>query len=114
MHFLGNKNPDDLADYIRAFDVTINPQLVNELTRGNYPRKIDEYLAMGKPVIATKTEFMTYFEAFCYLSTNKINFVAMIEKALQEDNAEHQQARIAFAHTHSWEKNVEKIYELIG
>ena len=38
----------------------------------------------------------------------------MIEKALQEDNAERQQARIAFAHTHSWEKNVEKIYELIG
>lgn len=113
VHFLGNKNPNDLADYIRAFDVTINPQLVNELTRGNYPRKIDEYLAMGKPVIATKTDFMTYFEAFCYLSTNKINFVAMIEKALEEDNAERQQARIAFAHTHSWEKNVEKIYELI-
>jgi hypothetical protein len=27
---------------------------LNETTKGNYPRKIDEYLAMGKPV-ATKT-----------------------------------------------------------
>jgi hypothetical protein len=28
---------------------------LNETTKGNYPRKIDEYLAMGKPVVATKT-----------------------------------------------------------
>ena len=114
VHFLGNKNPNDLADYIRAFDVTINPQLVNELTRGNYPRKIDEYLAMGKPVVATKTEFMSYFESFCYLSTDKNSFVQMIEKALSEDNSDRQQGRIAFAQTHSWEKNVEKVYELVA
>jgi len=114
IHFLGNRKPDELATYIQGFDVAMNPQLVNELTRGNYPRKIDEYLAMGKPVVATKTDFMQYFEGYCYLATDGPSYVTFIEKALQVDTPELHQNRIAFAHTHSWEKNVEKIYELVG
>ena len=39
-------------------DVCINPQKVNPITDGNYPLKIDEYLAMGKPVVATRTHTM--------------------------------------------------------
>lgn len=45
------------------FDVCMNPQLVNEITIGNYPRKVDEYLALGKPVIATKTLTMDLLPA---------------------------------------------------
>jgi glycosyltransferase involved in cell wall biosynthesis len=52
--FLGAQDVNRLPEYIKA-DVCINPQLLNETTKGNYPRKIDEYLAMGKPVVATKT-----------------------------------------------------------
>src|SRR5690606_9879082 len=46
--FLGSKEPAQLPTYINAFDVCMNPQALNDLTIGNYPRKIDEYLAMGK------------------------------------------------------------------
>jgi glycosyltransferase involved in cell wall biosynthesis len=52
---LGAQDVNRLPEYIKASDVCINPQLLNETTKGNYPRKIDEYLAMGKPVVATKT-----------------------------------------------------------
>ena len=55
VHFLGAKKTDELASYMEHFDVCINPQVVNDLTIGNYPRKIDEYLAMGKAVVATDT-----------------------------------------------------------
>jgi glycosyltransferase involved in cell wall biosynthesis len=54
IHFFGAQDVNRLPEYIKA-DVCINPQLLNETTKGNYPRKIDEYLAMGKPVVATKT-----------------------------------------------------------
>ena len=46
-HFTGAKKPSELAKYIARFDVAINPQITNEVTIGNYPRKIDEYLYMG-------------------------------------------------------------------
>ena len=65
--FLGNKTPESLPDYIYFFDVCINPQIVNDLTIANYPRKIDEYLAMGKPVIATNTPTMEIFSKHSFL-----------------------------------------------
>ena len=49
----------------------LNPQLLNEVTIGNYPRKIDEYLAMGKPTVATKTEGMSVFADYTYLAEDK-------------------------------------------
>ena len=85
VHFLGNKKPESLPGYIKAFNVAINPQLVNETTIGNYPRKIDEYLAMGKPIVATKTPFMDYFKSHTYLCSNKKEFVDLIEFALREN-----------------------------
>jgi glycosyltransferase involved in cell wall biosynthesis len=113
IHFLGSKPPDSLAAYINAFDVCLNPQIVNQVTIGNYPRKIDEYLAMGKPVVATRTEAMSVFEEHTYLGETKKDYVTLIEKALTEDSEEKRQARVAFAATHSWENSVNAIYEAI-
>jgi teichuronic acid biosynthesis glycosyltransferase TuaH len=113
VHFLGNKPPDSLPGYIKAFDVAINPQLVNETTAGNYPRKIDEYLAMGKPVVATKTPFMDYFKDHTYLSSDKEEYVRLIELALKENSPEKEKTRKNFAMGHTWEKNVEGMYPLM-
>jgi glycosyltransferase involved in cell wall biosynthesis len=113
VHFLGNKNPDSLPTYIKGFDVAINPQLINEVTMGNYPRKIDEYLAMGKPTVATKTSFMDYFRDYTYLAATPNEYVACIEKALRDNKTEFEQLRRKFALTHTWENNVEAISRLI-
>ena len=55
VHFLGAKKPESLPSYLKGIDVTLNPQILNEITDLNYPLKLDEYLALGKPVVATKT-----------------------------------------------------------
>lgn len=113
VYFLGRKNPDQLAAYIKGFDVALNPQKVNEITDVNYPLKIDEYLAMGKPTVATKTTFMNYFKDHTYLPVTKEDYVVEIDKALKEDNPEVQKERIEYASSHSWENFVKKIYEHI-
>ena len=114
VHFLGSKKESELPKYLNAFDIALNPQALNELTIGNYPRKIDEYLAMGKPVIATLTETMKAFADFTYLASNKEEYVELIAKALQEDSEELSNSRIAFARTHTWENNVKAIYEAMN
>ena len=114
IHFLGSKDPDSLAAYINSFDVCLNPQIVNQVTIGNYPRKIDEYLAMGKPVVATRTEAMSVFEQHTYLGDTKEDYVNLIEKALAEDSDEKRQNRIVFASTHTWENSVKGIYNAIA
>lgn len=113
VHFLGAKKPETLAAYIKGFDVCLNPQGVNPLTIGNYPRKIDEYLAMGKPTIATKTEAIAIFEDYVYLANTKEDYLTLAEKALEEDSIELANGRIAFAKTHTWENSVEEIYKAI-
>lgn len=112
--FTGPKPPEQLPAYIHAFDVCLNPQLVNEVTIGNYPRKIDEYLAMGKPVVATRTEAMCIFEQHTYLANTRDGYIQLIQKALKEDcNCLHQQ-RKGFAQQHTWENSVKAIYTAIN
>lgn len=113
VHFTGGKPPELLPSYINAFDVCLNPQLVNQVTVGNYPRKIDEYLAMGKPVVATATEAMEIFEHYTYLATNREKYIELISKALTENSSDKQTDRRMFAGTHTWENNVKEIYRSI-
>ncbi len=114
IHFLGGKPPETLPAYINSFDVCLNPQLVNQVTIGNYPRKIDEYLAMGKPTVASATEAMSIFAEHTYLANNKEEYVTLIAKALAENTPEKQSARRAFASSHTWENNVAEIYKAIN
>ena len=109
--FLGSKQENELAPYIQYFDVCINPQLVNEFTNGNYPRKIDEYLVMGKPVVARATEFMDMFLPYVHLYRGIHDFndtikLALIDKADPAKAEEKHQ----YALSHSWESSVSKLY----
>jgi teichuronic acid biosynthesis glycosyltransferase TuaH len=115
VHFLGAKHPAELPEYTHAFDVCINPQLLNEMTIGNYPRKVDEYLAAGKPVVATKTEAMEMFESNVYLCTTAEMYIEKIELSLQEAADETKTAaRREMAKSHTWEASVKKLYKSIN
>lgn len=114
VHFLGAKLPSQLPEYTHTFNVCINPQLLNEMTIGNYPRKVDEYLAAGKPVVATKTEAMEMFGSQVYLSENKEAYIEKIKKALSEANdASKIEARRELAKSHTWHASVNELYKLI-
>jgi glycosyltransferase involved in cell wall biosynthesis len=113
VHFLGSKPENRLPEFIKGFDICINPQILNITTIGNYPRKIDEYLAMGKPVLATKTKAMEYFAEHTYLAEDKTGYVELIAKALKENNPELEDKRREYALSHSWENNVKEIWKAV-
>lgn len=111
--FTGLKPLSELPACIQAFDVCINPQLVNEVTIGNYPRKIDEYLAVGKPVVATKTRAMDIFKDYVYLAENLPGYLQHIQTALDEDDVQKSLDRKEFAKLHTWENCVKEIYKIL-
>ena len=113
VHFLGAIDKMAIPQYMSTLQVCLNPQLLNEITNGNYPRKVDEYLALGKPVVATRTATMELFREFTYLCSSLEEYQDAIDQALSEDNEEIAAKRRLFAQSHSWENNVNKLYEQI-
>ncbi|PKV64271.1 glycosyltransferase involved in cell wall biosynthesis [Polaribacter sp. Hel1_33_96] len=113
VHFLGSRDSSELPNYIKGFDVAMNPQLINDATIGNYPRKIDEYLAMGKPTLASATKAMDYFKDYTYLGVTKEDYVILAEKALKENNTELEMKRRAYGTSHSWVNNVKEVYKYL-
>jgi teichuronic acid biosynthesis glycosyltransferase TuaH len=107
--FLGGKKPEETAAYIHHFTICINPQLVNQLTIGNYPRKIDEYLASGKPVVATATQAMEMFREYTSLCNSKEEYVINIRELVSDPvwtSETEKKKRRDFALTHTWENSV--------
>lgn len=109
VYFLGAKPPQQLPAYIASFDVCMNPQSVNAITIGNYPRKIDEYLAMGKPVIATETPSMTAFKEYVCLAASITEYIDGITNLLDKNDEALQKSRRQFALSHTWENSVRLI-----
>lgn len=112
--FLGEKVFAEVPTYVSFFDVCLNPQKINEITTGNYPRKIDEYLALGKPTVATKTKAMEMFDGYVWNCSNAQEYIEAIKEALQNDNPQLINKRIQFAKTHTWINSVKKLYSYIN
>ena len=82
VHFLGHKDYTILPQYLHHFDVTIIPFVVNDLIRSTNPIKVYEYLAGGKPVVATdipEIEGMPYV----YVSKSREAFVENLDQAIK-------------------------------
>lgn len=115
VYFLGHKEPQALPVYVHQFDVCINPQIVNQMTIGNYPRKVDEYLAAGKPVVATATKAMEEFAACTCLCIDLDGYLTAIENILSngEDGGQRTR-RIEVAKSHTWKNSIIKLYMAIN
>lgn len=114
VHFMGPRQVSELPRYINSFDVCFNPQLLNDLTIGNYPRKIDEYLAMGKPTVATQTESMIAFKDHVSLVNTQIDYISAIGNLLKANSPELAELRKKFALSHTWENSVGLIYSAVS
>jgi len=111
--FIDTLPPCDLASYIKSFDVCINPQVLNPFTIGNYPRKIDEYLALGKPVVATKTKAMELFKDYVSLAETSDEFRDLVVEALTSDASSLSKKRKDFAYSHTWTNVVDNMFQIL-
>jgi glycosyltransferase involved in cell wall biosynthesis len=113
--FTGPKKVHELPAYLKFFDCTIIPFKCNVLTKSIYPLKINEYLAAGKPVVATNfSEDIGGFAHVAYVAQSYQEFVIMINQAMQENSVEKQTARLAMAAGNTWHNRVEEFWRAIA
>lgn len=114
VYFLGKRHKNIVPAYVNHFDVCINPQIVNEVTIGNFPLKIVEYLSLGKPVVAIETNTMNeLFPEVTYIAKNQPEFDRLIDKAIREDSDEKRERRVNFTKQFSWNKVANNVLAVI-
>lgn len=109
IHFLGKKNYTTMPDYINFFDVCTIPLKRNKFADTINPVKIYEYFALGKPVVATKTQEISYFSDLLYMAENKNDFLCQLEMALSEQDSQIQRERKTVAKSNDWSIKAESI-----
>ena len=117
MHLLGRRPHADLPSYIKGFDVGIVPYVRNEYTASVYPTKLNEYLVMGVPVVATDLPEIRRFNAehgnVITVAGDADAFSAAIRRALDGPDAGDVARRIAAAHGNSWPTRILAMQRLI-
>jgi glycosyltransferase involved in cell wall biosynthesis len=114
VYFLGFKNIGILAEYINAFDICILPYLINEHSKNINPLKLYDYLALGKPIVATDIVEVHNFKEVVKIALSKEEFICHIKEALNENNANLMQKRILLASQNTWDDRIKQINELIN
>ncbi|MBM3862113.1 MAG: glycosyltransferase family 1 protein, partial [Verrucomicrobia bacterium] len=75
------------------------------------PIKVYEYLAAGKPVVATAIPRLQAFGETVSIAQDAGEFVVQIEQALASDSETARQRRQQLAQAHSWQERVRLIEE---
>jgi glycosyltransferase involved in cell wall biosynthesis len=113
VHLLGERPYAELPRYVKTFDACLIPFRRNDSTRGTLPMKFFEYLAAGKPVIATDLSTLSEFRDYFYPVRDAAEFVVALQAALTED-ASRAAARVALARKYSWDVRMVDIDRIVS
>ncbi|MFC1699006.1 ElyC/SanA/YdcF family protein [Candidatus Omnitrophota bacterium] len=114
---LGKKDFPDLPNYINQFDAAIIPYAINGYTETVFPTKLNEYHAMGKPVISTDLREVVKFDAendnLIFVGKTRDQFVDCISRALKHGGDELIRLRKASAGRNSWTARIGEMSRLM-
>ncbi len=117
IHLLGQRPHSELASYLSAFDVTLVPYRIAEYTANVYPAKMNEYLAMGKPVIATDLAEVRRFNQdhgdVIRIVGSADEMVAAVRELAQEAAPGVVAQRKAVAQANGWHRRIAAMLSLI-
>jgi teichuronic acid biosynthesis glycosyltransferase TuaH len=111
--FFDPVKPDDVPELLAKYDIGIIPYIVNEVNKNIYPLKINEYLAVGVPVVMTPFANLPEFENIVSVSTDKEDFCAKLIFETKNDTVKKLNKRIVFASDNSWDARTESLSQII-
>jgi glycosyltransferase involved in cell wall biosynthesis len=114
VHFFGNRQIEDLPRYLKAFNVCMIPYILNDFTHHIFPLKLYEYMASGRPIVATAmAEMLPMAGPELTIGYSKESFHGAVRDAIAEDTSEKRTARRTASEQHSWGHRVEEISAII-
>ena len=102
------------AGWVHSFDVALIPFQLNELTAHTNPVKVYEYLAAGKPVVATALPEVKLMDGMAHVAENAEQFLDLLPVAMAESgDATLAEKRRKWAAGHDWAARAEQLQQAI-
>jgi uncharacterized SAM-binding protein YcdF (DUF218 family)/glycosyltransferase involved in cell wall biosynthesis len=106
---VGQVEHSNVASYMQAFDVALIPYIVSDSTDSVYPCKLNEYLAMGLPVVTSNLEeirlFLNEFKDSVFIGKSHNDFILGVERIINNNSKSNEecQRRVNIAKENVWE-----------
>ena len=117
IHLLGQRPHTAVPGYVQGFDVGLVPYRIADYTANVYPAKMNEYLAMGKPVVATDLPEVHRFNRehgdMVAVGKTASEFAAAIQRGMTETTTDARTRRIAVAERNGWTRRLADMSALI-
>jgi glycosyltransferase involved in cell wall biosynthesis len=103
IHMLGFKPLNVLPQYLAGMDVCLIPWPESDWTKSAFSLKLFEYLAAGKPIVASWTEEYLPYKELVYLASTYEEFERNIKYALSETDRGLVKKRMQLAKNNTWD-----------
>jgi glycosyltransferase involved in cell wall biosynthesis len=113
VRWLGHTPYEELPRRVAAFDVAVIPYLANAYTRSCFPLKLYEYLAAGKPVVASGLPELDGMAPDVVLADGVERFERAVEQALELRTDDDRGRRMALAAGNTWEGRAGRLLALV-
>ncbi len=112
VHLLGHRPYQALPNYLRGIDVAVLPCKINPYTRSMFPLKFFEYLAAGKPVVATSLPALQGYSESYVKADSVEEFCQAVEMILSGRRPD-EQLCLELAKRHTWDSRLDQMLEII-
>ena len=113
VEFIGEVPYEMAPQYVQSFDVCTIPFRICELTLATNPVKAYEYLAAGKPVVATPLPELERMDDMVSIAADAVSFEAALRAALDEDKVGLIAERQRWVAGHDWSQRAGDLARII-
>lgn len=117
IHLFGQRPHAELPRYVQGFDVGLVPYRITDYTANVYPTKLNEYLVMGVPVVATDLAEIRRFNQehgeLVQIAGKPDAFAAAIAGTIDQPDEAAKPKRVAVARSNGWDRRIQAMWVLI-
>lgn len=111
--FLGPQPYARVPHFLHQLDVLLLPRNYQSHSLASDPLKLYEYMATGKPIVATAIPSVRRFTDLIYVCETERDFLSSLQRALSEWSQEKANKEIDVAREMSWQKRAEHMMRLV-
>ena len=109
VELMGQIEPGSVPPLLASASACLMPYRRDRFNETLFPIKLIEYLAAGRPVIATPIRAAREFSDVVHVAEGSDEFARALQSAVDADSAEAQQRRVDRAQPYSWERRIDQM-----